>query len=65
MKAQRVNGRFYSESEPNTFKLTLRMPESLAQEMKQAAGVEMAAWVRDAIAEKVAREKQLEEQAGA
>lgn len=58
MKAKRVNGKFFSESEPNKYKLTLRLPESMASRMQEVAGGEVAAWVREAIAEKLARETQ-------
>ncbi len=56
MKAKRVNGKFYSDSEPVRRKLTLRLPDSLADQLEKAAGTEVAAWVREAIAEKLERE---------
>lgn len=56
MKAKRINGKFVSESEPNKYKLTLRIPESWAEQLQQVADGEVAEYVRAAIAEKLERE---------
>jgi hypothetical protein len=58
MKPERdtKTGKFKSESEPNRRKLTVRLPDSLADELEQAAGSEVAAWVRQAISEKLERQ---------
>ncbi len=54
------SGKFYSESKPNRFKLTLRIPDDMALELKDLAGQDVAQWVREAIAQKLEREKQRE-----
>lgn len=57
MKPQRdtESGKFRSDSEPNKSKLTLRLPSSLHEQLREVAGDEVAAWVREAIAEKLQR----------
>lgn len=58
MKAKRDdNGKFYSTAEPNKAKLTLRLPDSLHNRVRKTAGDEIAAWVRQAIIEKLEREE--------
>ena len=59
MKPQRdtATGKFRSDSEPNKSKLTLRLPSSLYDQLREVAGDQVAAWVREAIAEKLQRQK--------
>jgi len=57
---KRLNGKFYTESEPNRRKLTLRLPDSLADRLEQVAGNEVAAWVRQAIAQRLQREESVD-----
>ena len=60
MKAERArrNGKFFTQAEPNSRNLTVRVPETLHTELKNVAGEKLAAWIREAIAEKLEREQQ-------
>lgn len=56
---QRDNhGRFATDREPNVRKFTVRVSPSLEQKVKTVAGKDVAAWLREAITEKLARETQ-------
>lgn len=52
-----LNSDYKYASEPNVFKLTIRIPNSYAEKMKFIAGDRVAQWVREAIAEKLEREQ--------
>lgn len=54
---KRVNGRFATDAEPAVCKLTVRVPPSLREEVEQMANGKVADWLREAIAEKIAREQ--------
>ncbi len=53
---KRLNGRFVTDSEPAISKLTVRVPPSLRIEVERIANGNVAEWIREAIAEKLARE---------
>lgn len=55
---KRVNGRFATDTEPAVSKLTVRVPHSLRAEVEKLANGRIAQWLREAIAEKIAREQQ-------
>ena len=55
-KRDNTTGKFFTESEPNSRNLTVRVPGSMHSQLQTVAGDRLAAWVRDAIAEKLARE---------
>lgn len=57
-RQKRLNGRFVADDEPAVSKLTIRVPPSLRAEVERIADGRVAEWVRDAIAEKLARETQ-------
>lgn len=57
---KRVNGRFATDAEAAVSKLTVRVPPSLRAEVEQMANGKVAEWLREAIAEKLAREQQQE-----
>lgn len=51
-------GKFFTEREPVDSKpITVRLPRSLEAELRQYAGDALAPWIREAIAEKIEREK--------
>lgn len=58
MKTQRkrIRGKFHSETEPNTEIVTIRLPASMYLSLIDASGGSIPSWVREAIAEKLARE---------
>lgn len=60
MKAERdkTTGKFVTQAEPNSRNLTVRVPATLHSELKNVAGAQLAAWIREAIAEKLEREQQ-------
>jgi hypothetical protein len=51
-------GKFTTEGEPNDQSLTIRVSESLKKWLKEAYGDRAAAFIREAIAEKLERESQ-------
>lgn len=55
-KKDPVTGKFSSDSEPNDKFFALRLPESLLSLLKQTYGDKVAAFIREAIAEKLERE---------
>lgn len=52
-----ATGKFYSEAEPNDKFIGLRLPESLFVQLKQTYGDAAQAFIREAIAEKMERER--------
>ena len=51
-------GRFVTDKEPVDSKpIALRLPRSLEAELREHAGDALAPWIREAIAEKLEREK--------
>jgi hypothetical protein len=50
-------GKFKSDSEPIVSKLSFRLPPSLRAEVERIAGDQIAAWLREAVVEKLEREK--------
>lgn len=58
MTRKRVNGRFVTDNpEPANSKLTVRVTQSLRDEIEELAGDKVAEWVRLAIIEKLNREQ--------
>lgn len=55
-KKDPVTGKFTSDSEPNDKFFALRLSESLLLKLKQSYGDKAAAFIREAIAEKLERE---------
>lgn len=55
MNRKRVNGKFYSDGEPNTERIAVRVPPSIYLDVIDASNGEIAKFVRDAIAEKLQR----------
>ena len=51
-----VTGKFITESEPNDKLFALRLPQSLLTDLKEAYGDGTAAFIRQAIAERLERE---------
>lgn len=57
-KRDTKTGKFVTEREPVDSKpITVRLPRSLEAELRQYAGDALAPWIREAIAEKLEREK--------
>lgn len=54
---KRVNGRFATDAEPAVSKLTVRVPPSLRAEVEQIADGKVAEWLREAILEKLRKDK--------
>lgn len=54
---KRLNGRFTTDSEPAVSKLTVRVPPSLRAEVEQIADGKVAEWLREAIIEKLRKDK--------
>ncbi|AFZ32976.1 hypothetical protein IQ230_00735 [Gloeocapsopsis crepidinum LEGE 06123] len=53
------SGKFVTDSEPVISKpISIRLPPSLEAELRAVAGDAVAPWIREAIAEKLARDKQ-------
>ena len=50
-------GRFFTEGEANTGKLTVRVPPSLEEKVKSIAGKDLSAWLRKAILNELQREE--------
>lgn len=58
MERKRVSGRFVTENpESANAKLTVRVTPSLRKEVESIAGSDVAAWLRQAIIEKLNREQ--------
>lgn len=57
-KRDTQSGQFVTGSEPVVSKpISVRLPPSLEAELRKAAGGAIAPWIREAIAEKLKREK--------
>ena len=60
-KRDTQSGKFVTDKEPVVSKpIALRLPPSLEAELRTYAGDAVAPWIREAIAEKLEREKQQE-----
>ncbi|MUL38301.1 hypothetical protein [Gloeocapsopsis dulcis] len=58
-KRDTKSGKFITDSEPVISKpISIRLPPSLEAELRAVAGDAVAPWIRAAIAEKLARDKQ-------
>ena len=52
-------GKFVTDKEPVVSKpISIRLPPSLEAELKAVAGDKIASWIREAISEKLERDKQ-------
>jgi predicted DNA-binding protein len=53
------SGKFVTDKEPVVSKpISIRLPPSLEAELKAVAGDKIASWIREAISEKLERDKQ-------
>lgn len=60
-KRDTQSGQFVTDSEPVVSKpISVRLPPSLEAELRAVAGDAVAPWIREAIAEKLKREKHQE-----
>jgi hypothetical protein len=57
---KRLNGKFVADGEPAVSKLTVRVSPTLRAEVERMSNGKVAEWLREAIAEKIARETQQE-----
>lgn len=52
-----TQGKFTTDKEARLTNFTFRVDSALKEEVKQIAGDRMAQWLREAVIEKIAREK--------